>query len=501
MFEVSEVQFGRAVVDTASSSVLGVNTTRTADSAHPSGGARQLLIDRFRCPENIADFVTPKGRSQSGYFQFGKDAVCYGQTPFGRPAAEVMGPLHDTLNDLVIGPSSVHLPFDPVEIIDNLRGERYRLSPPLLKTLSSIRVLQSAYYAVRPFLGVSFRRHFQKLLLRGWDKVSFPKWPVDTTVENIFETLLAASMKSTAARKVPFIWFWPEGSPSCTIMTHDVESSAGLEFCPRLMDLDDSFAIKSSFQVIPEKRYRISQSALENFWRRGFEVNVHDSNHDGRLMRNRYEFLRRVQRVNAYGRQCGARGFRSAVMYRNTEWYDALDFSYDMSIPNMAHLEPQQGGCCTVFPFFIGKILELPLTTVQDYSLFNILNHDSIRLWKQQISLVREKSGLVSFIVHPDYILSQASRSIYADLLRHLCELRSRGETWIALPGEVSNWWRLRSEMSLVNVDGSWEIRGKGSERARLAYAVMKDGQMSYEIPSSMALSRSFGGSPARDTF
>ena len=60
-------------------------------------------------------------------------------------------------------------------------------------------------------------------------------------------------------------------------------------------------------------------------------------------------------------------------MYREQQWFDAFEFSYDMSVPNVAHLEPQRGGCCTVMPYFVGDILELPLTTTQDYSLFHIL--------------------------------------------------------------------------------------------------------------------------------
>ena len=37
---------------------------------------------------------------------------------------------------------------------------------------------------------------------------------------------------------------------------------------------------------------------------------------------------------------------------------------------------------------FIGKMLELPVTTVQDYTLFHVLNERSIELWKSQIDLV-----------------------------------------------------------------------------------------------------------------
>src|SRR6185436_14464232 len=112
-----------------------------------------------------------------------------------------------------------------------------------------------------------------------------------------------------------------------------------------------------------------------------------------------------------------AQGFRSAVLYRNVDWYDALEFSYDMSVPNVAHLDPQRGGCCTVFPYFVAKILELPVTTTQDYSLFHIINDYSIDLWKQQIALIRKNHGLISVIIHPDYIIETRARRVYTDLL------------------------------------------------------------------------------------
>ena len=71
-------------------------------------------------------------------------------------------------------------------------------------------------------------------------------------------------------------------------------------------------------------------------------------------------------------------------MYREQGWFDAFEFSYDMSVPNAAHLEPQRGGCCTVMPYFVGDILELPLTTAQDYTLFHILNDYSTRCGKSR---------------------------------------------------------------------------------------------------------------------
>jgi hypothetical protein len=447
------------------------------------GNANQLLTDRFRCPEDLAAFTVAADLSENeGYFRFGS-LICYGQCFSGPPARLVTDTLPFVGQDMRINPLPVRLPFDPVQVVDNLRFERYVAnSPGGVKSLPSKNVIRDMYYLARPLMPVVVRKEFQKMYFRGWDKISFPAWPVDRTVENIFEQLLCFAMKSRNIDKIPFVWFWPQGARSCTIVTHDIETSAGVDFCPQLMDLNDSFGIKSSFQIVPEERYAVPISFLEVIQNRGFEINVHDLNHDGLLFRNRAEFLHRAERINRYAEQFGAVVFRSAVLYRNIDWYAALDFSYDMSMPNVGHLDPQRGGCCTVLPFFIGNVLELPVTTTQDYSLFHILCDYSIQLWRRQISLIREKHGLISFIIHPDYIIRAAARRVYMELLAYLSELRSEGKTWIALPREVAAWWRLRSALKLVNVNGSWRIEGKGSERATIAYAVMADDKIIYEL-------------------
>jgi hypothetical protein len=161
-----------------------------------------------------------------------------------------------------------------------------------------------------------------------------------------------------------------------------------------------------------------------------------------------------------------------------------------MSIPSVAHLDPQRGGCCTVLPFFVGNMLELPVTTTQDYSLFHILKDYSTQLWRRQISLIREKHGLISLIVHPDYIIADAARRVYSELLSYLSELRHRRESWIALPREVAVWWTLRSKLNLINAEGTWRIEGKGSERARIAYAVLVNDTLTYEIDGDCAQGR-----------
>ncbi|MGC2699561.1 MAG: hypothetical protein WA306_05120, partial [Candidatus Acidiferrales bacterium] len=151
----------------------------------------------------------------------------------------------------------------------------------------------------------------------------------------------------------------------------------------------------------------------------------------------------------------------------------------------VAHLEPQRGGCCTVFPYFVGKILEIPLTTCQDYSLLQILNDYSIDLWKKQLDLIRARNGLMSFISHPDYLISPPARKVYESLLDDLRKIVKHEKIWMALPGEVNRWWRARSEMKLVQKGTRWEIEGPDSERARIAYATLDGDRLLYTVENS----------------
>ena len=153
-----------------------------------------------------------------------------------------------------------------------------------------------------------------------------------------------------------------------------------------------------------------------------------------------------------------------------------------MSVPNVGHLDPQPGGCCTVMPYFVGDILELPVTTTQDYSLFNVLETYSQDLWHEQIDRIMQQHGLISFIVHPDYLDTPAARDTYTTLLGRLSQLRADSALWIALPGEVDTWWRQRNQMTLAPHNGGWRIEGDGAERARVAYATLQDGEINYVL-------------------
>ena len=442
------------------------------------------ILDHYRCLQQIPGFTLAGClKEPNGYFRFGQNVICFGQTT-GHTRSAVNGDLFEASQYLQDNGRTIGLPFDHSQILDNLRYERY-VSPSGSHKWVEASWTKSFYYCLRPLLPVSVRKHLQKAYLQKRENTAFPCWPVDCSADTLLERLLALAMRSLQKDRLPFIWFWPDGHKSAAVMTHDVETMAGRDFCSDLMDLNDSFGIKSSFQIVPEKRYVVPEAYRQNIRDRGFEVNVHGLDHHGNLFESRERFVNDSQKINKYAELYGSRGFRSPSLYRNTDWFHELNFSYDMSVPNVARLEAQRGGCCTIFPYFLpGGMLELPLTTVEDYSLFHILKDYSTTLWKQQMSVILEGHGLMNFLVHPDYVISEGARDVYKALLEEICRVRSSRGVWVALPGEVDRWWRDRNQMKLVPDGHNWRVEGHGSDRAKVAYACLDGDRLMYEIGS-----------------
>ena len=403
------------------------------------------LIDYFRCPEGLIDLALRGDLCPGeGFFRFGMDVVCYGQSSLGYYAETPAKATCDLAYHTRTEGTTCYIPFDPSAVVDNLRRERYLgRNPHNAGGEAQTSVVRNAYYRLRPHLGFPIRKRLQRWWLKGCEKKCFPSWPIDRTVDQLLEKLLALAMKAHRIERIPFIWFWPNGQKSCVILTHDVEESAGVDSCFPLMDMDDSFGIKSSFRFIPEKRNALSRAGLERIQERRFEVNIHGLHHDGHR--------------------------------------------YDISVPNVRHLDPQRGGCCSVMPYFIGNVLELPITMTPDHTLFDIFSDDSLDLWQQQSRLIADNHGLLSFIAHPGFILERTARDTYAGLLAHFARLRRQGEVWMALPKEVDLWWRERARMKIVGAAGRWRIEGPGRERARLAFACLASDRITHTFEPASA--------------
>jgi len=258
-----------------------ISSHETGERLHASNAA---LLDRYRCPEEFFEVHLSGPLSMdAGFFRFG-DATCYGRSASGYRESRPDRHLDNSLRHMTAHGA---IPFDPTEVIENLRFERYASVEHQGSLRALERLAKRAYYFLRPMMPRGFRKHVQRAWSLGRRRAAFPRWPVDTTVEDLCERLLLLSMNKKGVDEVPFIWFWPKGAHACIAMTHDVETREGRNFCAQLMNLDDSFGIKSSFQIVPEGRYAVSAEFIQGIRDRGFEVGLQDLDHDGNLFRDR----------------------------------------------------------------------------------------------------------------------------------------------------------------------------------------------------------------------
>src|SRR6266540_4671944 len=162
----------------------------------------RAFLDYYRCPEVFADFrLTGELSEHSEYFQLGPDTVCYGQHSSESGARNHKNDVYDALVDVRSEGMAAYLPFNPTSIIDNLRYERYVLgSRRDWKSFASGTSLLNFYYRLRPLIPAYARRHLKKIYHSGWDKIRFPSWPVDLTVERLLEELLVRSLTVHGAK-------------------------------------------------------------------------------------------------------------------------------------------------------------------------------------------------------------------------------------------------------------------------------------------------------------
>jgi peptidoglycan/xylan/chitin deacetylase (PgdA/CDA1 family) len=235
--------------------------------------------------------------------------------------------------------------------------------------------------------------------------------------------------------------FWPAGARFAFVLTHDIETAQGQAFARAVADLEEGLGFRSSFNFVPE-RYPLDLSLIDELRARGFEIGIHGLKHDGLLFSSRDEFDKRASRINDHLRAQRAVGFRAPLFHRQPEWMQILDVEYDLSFFDTDPYEPLPGGTMSLWPFTMGKLLELPLTLVEDYTLASVLCETTPRVWLEKIAFIDQYAGLALANTHPDYLRDPGTWRIYASLLE---AMRTRNGYWSALPHEVARWWRRRT--------------------------------------------------------
>jgi peptidoglycan/xylan/chitin deacetylase (PgdA/CDA1 family) len=265
---------------------------------------------------------------------------------------------------------------------------------------------------------------------------------------------------------MPVIASWPEDRRFAAILTHDVEGPRGVANVHRVLEIEQRHGFISSWNFVAEW-YPIDGSLFDHLRAAGCEVGLHGIKHDCKLFESRASFEAELPTIHHYLAEWGAVGFRSPATHRNPDWMPELGALYDSSFPDTDPFEPQAGGCCSILPYFIGDLVELPITLVQDHTLWEILRQDTIDLWKRKSDWVIDNGGLINLITHPDYLDTPARLRMYEEFLEYLA---AQEGGWYALPREVAAWWVTRAGMRCVEDGDNARIEGDFAERATLAW-------------------------------
>ncbi len=315
------------------------------------------------------------------------------------------------------------------------------------------------FYNVKPFIPRFLQLALRKKYVKIQSKKTFPAWPIEPILVDRVDDFLRAVIEHNGKSYIHRIAPWPQKKKFAFVITHDVEWDSGLQQAPRIAEIEKEFGFISSWNIVPE-RYPIDWKIVDRLRDFGCEIGVHGFSHDGKLFQSKKIFMERVRKINDHAKQWGAVGFRSESTLRNIEWMPALNMEYDSSFPDTDPYEPQPGGCCSIWPYFIQQIVELPLTLAQDHTLFEILNRTDISLWEQKVNWIEEHGGLALINVHPDYMSTPERLKLYESFLVFMSQKK---HMWQAPARETARWWRNRNDCSLINRDDRLNITGPSS--------------------------------------
>ncbi|MEN6321050.1 MAG: glycosyltransferase [Syntrophaceae bacterium] len=293
------------------------------------------------------------------------------------------------------------------------------------------------YYFLKSFIPRRLQLVIRRELIRRKLPLVKDIWPIDEK-----------------ASKEPEGWKgWPNGKKFALVLTHDVETKAGLEKCNALMEIEEKLGFRSSFGFVAGD-YRVPQQLLKTIENRGFESYIHGLHHNKNLFRSKKAFNRQSSEINSYLKKWNAVGFRSPSMFHNLDLIHGLNVDYDASTFDTDPFEPQPDGMSTIFPFLVSDTahqkgyVELPYTLPQDFLLFILMMENNIDIWKMKLDWVAKHSGMALIITHPDYMNFDGTGlkhyeypvRFYQEMLQYVKE-KYEDQYWHSLAKDMARFW------------------------------------------------------------
>jgi peptidoglycan/xylan/chitin deacetylase (PgdA/CDA1 family) len=299
---------------------------------------------------------------------------------------------------------------------------------------------------------VKLRNALFNTLLRLKKDPKWPNWPIEKSVE-LLRYIYIKSISIKLNKNIPHIGFWPKKKFAFSV-THDCDTLSSFKNIESIRDIEKKYNINSSWNIV-SNRYKIDDKTIKQLKYQHCEIGLHGYNHDNKLaFLSRKEIKKRLSKASKIISKYNITGFRSPSLLRNKRFLDTLSehFEYDSSTCDTDLHSPvaMRSGTCTIFPFFIRGMTEIPITMPQDYRLMR-MNRTKIQIfniWKEKIDFIEKAGGCATLLTHPDSHIFGSDKylDVYDKILKYVDKKNS---VWKALPNEISTWWKDRNKAEL----------------------------------------------------
>ncbi len=324
------------------------------------------------------------------------------------------------------------------------------------------RILREQYLAKkRPLMSrLPFHHHRFPASVRVWvlktlnklkqGKVVFPSWPADNSVD-LLRFMFMQAFQLVSKEQLKKTKKWPLDVKSIVCLSHDVDTIDAARNIEKVAFIEEEFNLKSTWFITGNKLSQ-SKKTLNYLHDNGNEIALHGHNHDFKLPFLKIEEIeQRLKIYRVYMEDYNMTGFRSPGMLRTTELLKVLAtyFRYDSTFVDTERYSfttPGEG-CCTVFPFNVGPLLEIPVTLPMDISLAvaGLSEQQMLELWLRKIRLIKQIGGVAVLNTHTDSHLSAqpSMLKIYQKLLDTISQDKSLK---VATLNKVAGYWKRRDE-------------------------------------------------------
>ncbi|HEY5315090.1 MAG TPA: hypothetical protein VIK18_21340 [Pirellulales bacterium] len=250
----------------------------------------------------------------------------------------------------------------------------------------------------------------------------FPRWPLDLSSD------LLADLSGSAI--APQVSAPPASAPTPVILSHDLDSAAGLKnLVASFLAIEESVGARSTNFVVP-CAWPLDFALLDELRDRGHEIGIHGYDHSNRTpFVSPAERKHRLDAAIPLAARYDARGYRAPSLCRTRPLLADLAgrYAYDGSIPTSGGLFPAaNNGCASARPFSLAGLAELPLSLPRDGSLrfLGYAPREIERLWIHLAETIARSGGVVVLLTHCEERFSgnPAMLAAYRNFVQYIAE-------------------------------------------------------------------------------